>query len=179
MSDTARSLSALLTIFADGQSKGAITPQDVRDLIVSLQASYGGMEITVPAETTIETAGVPVKMAGTTSFVSPTNNFTMPVSNRLTYTGTVARDFLITANGSFTVAANNQIIALTSGKNGTPSNARSRIKLGTGGDLNEVSGHRIITLEPNDYVEVFAINETSDANITVVNLSYYITSLFG
>lgn len=35
MVDTVRSLSALLAAFADGQGAGAITPQDMRDLLVS------------------------------------------------------------------------------------------------------------------------------------------------
>lgn len=42
MADTIRSYSDLLTaLFQDGQAAGAITPQDVRDLIVSIQDDVG------------------------------------------------------------------------------------------------------------------------------------------
>lgn len=37
MADTVRTTSELLTIFADGQPPGSITPQDVRDLVVTME----------------------------------------------------------------------------------------------------------------------------------------------
>lgn len=179
MSDTARTLSALLTIFADGQAKGSITPQDMRDLLVSIQTAYGGMEITTAAETTIETAGVAVKMAGATTIVAPYSYFTMPENNRLTYTGTVAKTFSVSGCVSFTAATNNQIICFGSGINGVAGTARSCTKIGTGADMVAVAGPRIVTLNPNDYLEVFVKNETSDANVTAEHLGYFVSSLFG
>ena len=41
MADTLRTASELLTLFADGQASGAITPQDMRDLIVTMQSQHG------------------------------------------------------------------------------------------------------------------------------------------
>ena len=41
MTDTVRTMDELLTIFADGQADGSITPQDVRDLIVSSLGQTG------------------------------------------------------------------------------------------------------------------------------------------
>lgn len=41
MTDTIRTMDELLTIFADGQADGSITPQDVRDMIVSSLGQTG------------------------------------------------------------------------------------------------------------------------------------------
>jgi hypothetical protein len=136
------------------------------------------MDVTTPSPTVIVTPGTFVKMAGTTSFIDPNKDFTMPTNNRLTYGGTVAKDFLITANASFVTASNNQIIAFTSGINGAPGTARSRRKVGTGADVGSISGHRIVTLNPGDFVEVFMTNETTATTVTVENLAYFVTSLF-
>jgi hypothetical protein len=179
MVDTVRTAADLLAnLFQDGQAAGSITPQDLRDYIVSVQDSYGGIDVVTPAATVIAVAGTFVKMAGTTSFVAPNKDFTMPTNNRLTYGGTVPKSFLITANASFVTASNNQIIAFTSAINGTPGTARSRRKVGTGADVGSISGHRIVTLNPGDFLEVFITNETTATEITIEDLAYFVTSLF-
>ena len=59
MADSQRTLTDLLTnLFQDGQADGAISEQDMRDLIVSIgQPPRGGMFISSAIETDLNGAG--------------------------------------------------------------------------------------------------------------------------
>ena len=179
MSDTARTPAELLAIFADGQAEGSITPQDMRDLIVSVQGSYGGLEINVADETQILTAGTFVKAAGTTNLIVPSNNFSMTENNRLSYTGTATRNFLVVAGISFTAEADSKTICFSSAINGVVKTPRVCATIGEGDYTSAVAGVRIVTLSENDYLELFVTNETSTDNITVTQMGYFVVSFFG
>lgn len=64
MVDTARTETDLLeNLFQDGQAPGSITPQDVRDLIVSVKYMNGGWEFALDSA---YTAGSPLSITGLT-----------------------------------------------------------------------------------------------------------------
>ena len=120
--------------------------------------TYGSIWFETPAETTLDSPDdTPVKAAGTTTTMK-LEGFTHPVSNRLTYTGAVARDFEVKAlfsmtkggtgadTGSFYIAKDgnvivasriNRYIATTSAEQGAAG----------------VACH--VTLDTNEYVELW------------------------
>lgn len=67
MADTQRTLAELLTIFADGQGTGAITPQDMRDFVVSL---YNATDDTVDID---ERGSAPSPISGVTRLYVSSN----------------------------------------------------------------------------------------------------------
>ncbi len=168
MADTQRSQSALLTsLFQDGQAAGAITPQDVRDAIISLSPPYGGLSFTVPAATTIATPGTMVKAAGTTA-VTNTREFTTPGDNRLTFVGVSPRHMHIAMSLSFTTAGTNDNLSIAIARNGVVL-AHSKLTrfVGTGADQASTASHGDIILNADDFLEVFVTNEDAAAAVTV------------
>ncbi len=173
MADTERSINDLLTtLFQDGQAAGAITPQDVRDMIVSIAPSYGGMHISSSAATTIAAVDTPTKASGTTTISGTVRHISMPANNRLRNDGTATRMFLIEASFSMTTASNNIIVGIGIAKNGTyNANSEIRRKVGTGTDIGAGAISFHVSLAQNDYVEVFVTNRTDGTNITLDYLS--------
>lgn len=180
MVDTVRTTTDLLTnLFQDGQAANSITAQDMRDLIVSMKTPVGQFTLSASAATTISVAGTYVKCAGSTTLSGLEHLFTNDggTNNRLKYTGGIARPFLIMGQGAFTCASNHETIAFTTAVNGTPESAVSRVRNDTGSNLSEITEHRVVTLNPNDYIEIWATNETSTASITVENFIYSVHGL--
>ncbi len=168
MVDTQRSQATLLTsLFADGQAAGSITPQDVRDAIISLSPPYGGLSFTIPAATTISTPGVMVKAAGTTA-VTNVRDFTTPGDNRLTFVGVSPRHMHIAMSLSFTTAGTNDRLSIAIARNGsvlTPSKLTRFV--GTGSDQASTASHADIILNVDDFLEIFVTNEDAAADVTV------------
>jgi hypothetical protein len=166
MADTKRSLAAVLALLADNIAK-AISPQDLRDAVVSLSPSFGSMYFSTPAETSITDQSTPTKAAGTTTSVS-LSGFDMPANNRLRYTGSPDRHMHIACSLSFTAAANNKLIGLSIAKNGN-SLVHSEVRrlVSTGADEGATALHADVMLSTNEYLEVFVSNETDTANLTV------------
>ena len=165
MADTERTKSAILTLLADNTS-GAISPQDVRDTVVSLIPGYGGMYISSAAATTIAGASTWTKGAGTTTSTG-LSNFTMPADNRLTYTGTPDVHCHIAMSFSVTSAGNNKTYEFGVALNGTINTASivSR-KIATGADVGSSACHTDITLSTNDYIEMWVQNTSDGTNMT-------------
>ena len=137
------------------------------------QSAYGEYYISSVTATAIATAGDFVKVAGTTTAGTSLSNFTHPASNKLTYTGTATRKFLITAALSFHGnAADDYKFAFT--KNASTTLSASIISsTGSGaGDLAHVSCQTIVELDTNDFIEVFVTNAntTNSATIDFMNM---------
>jgi len=183
MADTQRSISDLLTaLFQDGQAAGAISEQDVRDLIVSFSTEHAGFFISASAATTIVTPGTFVKLAGTSTAIGGASaGMTHPSTNRLDYDATAVglptRHFQVDASITFTTASNNQVIAFALAKNGTViANSQVRNRVGTGTDVRVVPISWDLELASTDFVEIWVTNETSATAITADRMSF---SLFG
>lgn len=174
MADTVRSRSALLTtLFQDGQTAG-ITAQDMRDLIVSLVPSYGGFYFSTPAATTIGTGGTYVKAAGTTTATVGTADIgTGSTNNRLVYTGVAPRHFQINAFALLTPASGtNQDMGLQvyvyddSATTGAvvAASKMNAFDAATNGAFLATGAN--VTLDTDDYVELWITNETAAVNVT-------------
>lgn len=171
MADTQRSVSDLLTtLFQDGQSAGSVTLQDVRDMIVSLQDARGAVTLEANAtETAIAVTSTPVACGGTFTVGGSPNFMTETTGGRLTYTGTPTRYFRITCAASMTAAANNQLVGILLAKNGTPINTGCSRQIGTGADVGAAATVAYTSLATNDYVELYVVNKTSTANVTITD----------
>lgn len=170
MADTVRTLAALKTLLADNTT-GLISPQDLRDLLVSLIPGHGSIYISAPAATTIAQAGTFVKAAGTTTAAHLDTAFDMPADNRLRYVGATAVHATVSVTLSFTCAGNNQDLAFQIHKNGDPvTGSHISVKIGTGTDERSTALHVDADLAQNDYLEVWITNATGTAAVTLTHL---------
>lgn len=170
MVDTQRTLSALQTLFADNTS-GDISPQDLRDFLVSAEPDRAEMYWSTPAATTTSDTGTYYKAAGTTTLqTSPAAvNFTMPANNRLTYTGTPTRLFLVQFHGTQVAQSGSVVVHWRIAKGGTTI-AASEISRKQGANATDVGAFAIgtiVSLATNEYVEVWLRNATSTTTVTV------------
>jgi hypothetical protein len=170
MADTQRTLTALMTLLADNTA-GAISPQDVRDLVATVRARAA--QISVPLA-----AAAAITISDTTSYfectaptwsLGPADSFDQSDGNgRLTYIGTVAVMLHLACTVSFSSASNNQQLHLRLAKNGT-TDATSEVvrKVGTGADVGSAALHLIVSVAANDHISLWVRNATSAANITI------------
>ena len=161
----------MVALLADNIS-GNITPEYVRDLLLSLRPPYGGFYWNVAVETEVETISVPIKAAGTT-VVTNVRDMTHIASNRLRYDGVSDRHFHIAGSVSMTAAGNNKVLGVSIGHNGTeiPGSDLHR-KIGTGADVGSTALHADVMMEPGDFLELMVHNDTDDTNMTI-ELGYF------
>ncbi len=174
MADTVRSVADLLALlFQDGQASGSISPQDMRDLIVSLQPPHGEIHLSSVAETTINVAGTYEKAAGGTTLPAGQHLFTMPANNRLRYDGAVTQHFMVMCAVSFTCLSNNQDIGFRLGVDGaTESESTIRARISTGTDIQAISLiTHLVDIDQSSFIELFVTNETSTANVQIENMT--------
>lgn len=174
MADTERTLAELLAICADNTT-GDISPQDLRDVIISLSLDYGECYLTMPAATAIAQAQTFIKLAGATVEGSLAD-FTMPASNRLQHIGALVHKSRVEACVSLISAANNQEIRIAIAKNGVvvPSSVQHHF-IASGADVSSTNLQCIVELAMNDFVEVWVANWTSASNVTAVALNMLAT----
>ena len=167
MADTARTISALKTIFADNIT-GAISPQDLRDLLESLRTGYGEMSITTATTTTFSDATSFVDINATTFALSSSAlNWAMATDGQLDYTGTPARLAVVTATFSMT-GNTNDVLHFAIAKNGTAITSTTvQRKLGTGSDVGAASATGIISIVNGDYITLQCKNTSWTASETV------------
>lgn len=120
--------------------------------------------------TVIGTAGVAVKVAGTTTDGPLTQKFSNAVTNRAEYTGAVTRNFSVQVLVAVT-SGNNKVVALYVAKNGTTQpQSVGRATTDMGGRAKSLASVGVFELATNDYIEVWVANETDTTNVTVEDL---------
>lgn len=137
--------------------------------------SGGNMYITTPVMTIFSLSNTPVKVLGTTSS-SNLYRMTHPSNNRLQYSGSKTRSFIVTGSMSVTQSNNNRYFSFYLAKNGTIiPESRQDIKVVNSTDQVSLTITSRVTLAPGDYVEVWVANQTSTTDITVqtMNLSMH------
>lgn len=169
MPDTVRTVATLQALLADNAT-GDISPQDLRDFLVSVPNPYGAISRNVAAATTIVTPGTYYKAAGTTT-IGNASNFDMPVDGRLRYTGTTQRHFHIAITVALTTANVNNVVGLKIAKNGTViDNTVTKRFVSTGADIGSTALHGDVSMVQNDYLELFVTNETDTDTVTIEEL---------
>jgi hypothetical protein len=148
--------------------------------VETLRVDGAVMHVDTPAATTIAAVSTPVKAAGSTKFETTpvAKNFTMPVSNRLQYSGIADREVSVDVAVSISSTSNAQTVGIYVAKNGTtiPSSEIFR-KTGTGGDIGAAPTQARVNLTNGDYVELFVSNETTATNVTVEKMSFRVSGL--
>lgn len=179
MTDTARTITAALALFQPESSfvpeSGAvgatpsITPQDLRDIIKSLTPSVGALYFSSAAATSVATQSVALKAAGTTAALgTATSDITVATTNRLTYTGTPTRTFLVMASANITCAADAKLLRMHVASGGTVvTGAFVEWTQILGATVYAVSCVALVSLATNGYVEIFLSNETDAEDMTV------------
>jgi hypothetical protein len=136
-------------------------------------ASIGLMSFTNNAtENTIATQGVFEKIEGTTTASSTNQKFTH-TNNRLTYSGGITKEFIVTAlvsaNSVTTPSAN---ITVRIAKNGTTiADSESQSTTSAAGRNENFFCQTIVQLATNDYIEMFISNNTSANNLLATELN--------
>jgi hypothetical protein len=151
-----------------------IRPVHFRDIVETFKPDRAQIYISAAAETTIVSAGVYVKAAGTTAFSSsPTpHNFNGPEDNRLRYLGSSPRVVCVDGTVSMTSAASNITLQIAFAKNGVVvPETQVRRRIGTGSDVGAMPITGMFELDTNDYVELWISNATNNGNITVETMN--------
>ena len=175
---TQRSAAELITALADNIT-GAITPEDMRDIVESLKTPHGGLYETVGTPTAIAVPGTYYKVNGTFALLPHNHLVTPDTTGRLTYTGVSDRHFHVVVSCSMTCASNNQTLGFELAHNGVPMPASQlKRRVGTGTDIGAVALHGDALLSSNDYIEIFLTNETSTAEVTMTNMYLYMMGMF-
>ncbi len=136
---------------------------------LSLESDWvatGDLYITTPVATPFAAANTPIKISGTTTTVN-LFRFTSAVNNRLVYSGTKSRFFTCTGSISVTAATSNKTFNFYIAKNGVilPESKQSR-KISNGADVGALSITATVSLDTNDYVELWVENTTDATAIT-------------
>jgi len=137
----------------------------------------GNIYITTSATTNFSATGATgrTKIAGTTASTEMFRT-TAPVNNRITYDGSKTRKFNIQASFTADAVGSNKFFTFFIAKNGVVlSPTTISTKVVGGGDIRAVSFTGTTTLAPNDYIEVWAQNDsdTSGLIIPFLNLLIY------
>ena len=146
---------------------------DVESIGISTQnddQATGNIYMTTATATPFTALNTPTKIVGTTT---ATNLYrvTAPISNRLTYTGRKVQSFTITCALSFS-GTNNKNISFYICKNGVKlPESEMYTKMNSNGDQQALPLTCIVSLNPNDYIEVWAENNTDNSSITVQTLN--------
>jgi hypothetical protein len=173
MAETPKVLSALLAQLPDNTT-GLISPEDIRDAVVSLFPSRGQLDLTASASTTFALTNTWYKLAGTTALDATLgqDGFSQAADNELRATKAVNQVLLVTANVELVCASNNKTFGLTFAKNGT---AITGIHVSAVlSDSGKGYGFSISTLIPtaaNDIISVYVRNETDTTAVTATSLT--------
>ncbi len=123
-------------------------------------------------ENGIATQGVFEKIEGTTTASSVNQKFSH-TNNRLTYTGGLTKEFVITASVSAnSVTTNAANITVRIAKNGTTiADSESQATTSQTGRNENFFSQTIVSLAPNDFIEMFITNNTTANNLLATELN--------
>ena len=179
MAQTPRQLADLLVALADN-TVGAITPEDIRDLLVSLYPSRGQLTLQTPVATTFSGSGVYTPLAGTTVIDTAVCStcVSMPGNGILQVTKPQTQVILANATLEVLPAANNKRYTFTFAKNGTPvsSLAFTAFYGNLQGNPTGVFLSGLIPIVANDQISVVVRN---DSDTTAITASVLTTSIVG
>lgn len=173
MAETPKVLSALLAQLPDNTT-GLISPEDIRDAVVSLFPSRGQLDLTASASTTFAVTNTWYKLAGTTALDTSLgqDGFSQASSNEIRATKAVNQVLLVTANVELVCGSNNKAFGITFAKNGTAINGIHVSAVLS--DSNKGYGFSITALIPtalDDTISVYVRNETDTTAVTATSLT--------
>lgn len=118
-----------------------------------------------------------VKASGTTTAGAHNSPRWIEGTNRLTYTGNVRTDFVVTSTASVRTASTNQVISIGIAKNGVIVNdSETTIRTAVANQEYPGPSQTILEINTGDYVEFFVKN-TATTNVRVSDLSVIINKI--
>lgn len=140
--------------------------------------SVGYMFLANNATITPLDIGVASKVLGATTASSVNQRFSHS-SGRLTYTGALTKTFEVTVASSYKCpAASQEIVGIYIAKNGTIiPESEMYAKTDTSGSPMTCTNLSILTLQTNDYIEVFIENASSNADLLMEFMSVSVKAL--
>lgn len=166
--DNSGTTDVLFAVNAAGEL--TITPVGGKSTIVGtlVRASAASYHWSARGTAAVAVADTPVKVdGGASTTAAEADNFTVATTNRATYTGTVTQKFRVTCMASITSENNNITAMICLAKNGVPiTETESRRDMGTSDD-GAMACQWIVELAENDYIELWAANETDTGDIFV------------
>ncbi len=173
MAETPKVLSALLAQLPDNTT-GLISPEDIRDAVVSLFPSRGQLDLTATAATTFALTNTWYKLAGTTALDATLgqDGFAQASDNELRATKAVNQVLLVTANVELVCASNNKTFGITFAKNGVAiTGIHVSAVLSDSGKGYGFSITGLLPTSQNDTISVFVRNETDTTAVTATSLT--------
>jgi hypothetical protein len=171
MAETQRTVADLITRLADNTS-GAISPEDVRDIVASLRPSFGQIYVSAAAAAAVtisNTTGYFEATAPAWTLSASAHNVDESDGNgRLTYTGATTLRALVTCTVSMTCAGSNDVLHFRIGKNGVSAEASEvQRKIGTGADVGAAALTFATDLTTGDHISLFVRNSTATDDVTI------------
>jgi hypothetical protein len=179
MAQTPKQLPALITALADN-IVGAITPKDIRDLLVSLYPSRGQLTLSSQVNTTFVSSGTYVPLAGVTAIDTAvcSDCVTMPANGVLKLQKAQQQIVLYNATLEVLPAGVNKRYTFTVAKNGTPvANLAFTAFFGNlQGNPAGVFLSGLVPCAQNDELQVVVRN---DSDTTAIQAAVLTTSVLG
>ena len=167
MSDTVRSKADILTLFADNTS-GNISPQDLRDFVVSLHSNYGCMYANGVTDTftvtatpqMIDTFDTEGSSAGV-SMSTANGTITLPVDGvyRISFTASV-------------YSTNNKTFVLELYKNDIATNRTVRRLSSSATDIEVLSANCVNDFTASDVIDIRVYSTDGGTSLTVTDIFF-------
>ncbi len=177
MPNTQHTIGDMYVLLPDNTA-GAISPQDVRDIVETLRNGHGEMAITATAETMINNTEDHEDLAGTYALSPFAHNWDMETNGQMRYIGPAHRICHFAVSISLTSVSNNQDLHLRVAKNGV-SIAASDIdtRIGTGSDVSAFALHAFTDVVNDDFFTLEVRNSTSTGNVTAETLNFFVMDM--
>jgi hypothetical protein len=171
MADTQKTLAALITLFADNTS-GDISPQDLRDFLVSVFGGYGSIYVNGGSTAQTGISGTPAKMTGFA--VNGISSGTTPDHTSDNITIITAGDYLINASVSF-VGSSSDVFQVEIYNNTTGTGYAFNRFISAGGDTGSASCNALITCAASDEISLYISSSTGGTSFTPQEASLIVT----
>ena len=173
MADTIRTLSALQTLLADNTT-GQISPQDLRDMLVSCMGVYGHLYVTNGATAQAGISGTPAKL---TCFASDGASNGLTVANALdritvdsNSDGTYMVGFSLSVEDD--IASGPHTYNFPIYKDGSTTVIEAQHTFETQNKVYSVSASGILTLAAAEYLEIY-VSSADGTSVTVTEGSFW------
>lgn len=173
MAETPKVLTALLAQLPDNTT-GDISPEDIRDVVVSLFPSRGQLDLTAGGTTTFALTNTWYKLVCTTALDGGLgqDGFSQASNNEIRATKAVNQVLLCMATIEASSSGNNKTYSFTFAKNGTViSTAHVSEKFETSGAVKTMTVIALVPTVQNDTISVYVRNDTDTTSLTTANLT--------
>lgn len=165
MADTSKTLAQLQTLLADNTT-GAISPQDLRDMLLSVLSGYGHISVLGGVTNQGSITSTPAKITGFAAD-GPASNMT-PAHGSDQITVGVSGKYLLNAQMSFSGTASKTFV-IRAYVDGVITTIGCQRKLGTGGDVGSCSFTGILTLAATEVVTLYVSSSDGGTDFLIVD----------